>query len=212
VMVKVVYWIAVKVWKLFTFTLYIRTILQVSQLYIIVAVSEIYHRDLSSVAMIFSFVFAFITLCVIIGFSSLNTILVFNTSEKTNSVFEEYFIGIKKTKIARMYNVVIMARRLILVSCMVCLSSIDKVYLVFISVCYQVAHTIFIGWMRPYESIKDNINEIMIDVVFSILLITLLYFNTEDTWNGIVTSAYFYLLNFPGLFIFFSSLGRCCQE
>ena len=51
----------------------------------------------------------------------------------------------------------------------------------------------------------------MIDVVFSVLLITLLYFHTEDAWNEIATSAVFYLLNLPGMFIFLSSLGRCCH-
>ena len=102
-----------------------------------------------------------------------------------------------------------MARRVILVVFMVCLNDINKVFLVLLSAFYQVAHTVFIIWVRPYEAVKDNVNEIMIDVMFSFMLVILMYFHTKDAWNEVVTEAYFYLLGFPGIFIFVSSLGKC---
>ena len=206
---RLVYWIATKIWNLLTFTLYIRTILQISQFCMISSVSELYKSNMISISTTFSFAFACFTLIIVIGFTSLNAILGFNTSDASKSAFKEYFSGVKNTKMARMYNVVLMIRRVVLVSLMVCLSNIDKVFLVLLAVCYQIAHTAFIIWMRPYASIKDNINETMIDIVFSVLLITLLYFHTEEAWNGVATDAYFYLLNFHGVFIFLSSLGKC---
>lgn len=205
------FWISKKIWSFFTFTVYIRTILQVSQLWIIVSFSEIYESNFSSIASAFSFVFAFMTLCGIIAFSSFNVALGLNSSGLAKKGFQEYFSSIKNKKIAKMYNVVIMVRRLILVSLMACLVTIDKVYLVVLAVIYQVLHTIIIGWIRPYESIRDNINEVMIDVVFSVSLISLIHFNTKDAWNEVVATAYFYLLNFPGVFILISFLGRSCQ-
>ena len=209
--VRLMYWIAHKVWNLFTFTLYIRTIMQISQFWTISSISELYMTRMSSISVTFSFAFACVTLIVIVGFTSLNVVLATDTSDDSKSAFKEYFSGIKNTKVARIYNVVLMLRRAILVSLMVCLSSIDKLFLVLLAVCYQIMHTVLIAWMRPYVAIKDNINEIMIDVVFSALLITLLYLHTEEAWNGVATDAYFYLLNFPGVFIFLSSIGKCFQ-
>jgi len=209
--VRLVYWIATKIWNLLTFTLYIRTIIQISQFWMISSISELYNANMISISTTFSFAFACVTLIVVFGFTSLNVLLGLNTSDTSKSEFKEYFSGVKNTRVARMYNVVIMIRRVVLVSLMVCLSNIDKVFLVLLAVCYQIAHTAFIIWMRPYASIKDNINETMIDIVFSVLLITLLYFHTEEAWNEIATDAYFYLLNFPGMFIFLSSLGKCFQ-
>ena len=195
--VRLTYWIANKAWSLFTFTIYIRTIMQVSQFWMISAVSELYEANFSSDATSFSFAVAVSAVCGVIIFAVVNGILCLWYPNSLIDYFKEYFSGMKNTKIAKMYNVVLMTRRIALVSLMACLRHLDKVYLVLIAVCYQIAHTVLIVLIRPYASVKDNINEIMIDVVFSVLLITLMYFNTEDTWNGVVASAYFYLLSFP---------------
>jgi len=165
--------------------------------------------NFSTTAMKFSFGVACVILIVIIASAILNLVLSFDTSDSSKSAFKEYFSSIKNTKAARMFNVVLVARRLIMVILMVCLSSINKVFLVLLVGFYQIAHTILIIWVRPYVSIKDNVNEVMIDIVFSILLMTLLYFNTKDVWNGLVTEVYFYLLFSPSVFIFLTSLGKC---
>ena len=165
--------------------------------------------NLSTTAMTFSFGIACIVLTAIIAFSTINAMLSCDTSDQSKSAFKEYFNGMKNTKSARMFNVVLMARRVILVVFMVCLNDINKVFLVLLSAFYQIAHTVFIIWVRPYEAVKDNLNEIMIDVMFSFMLVILMYFHTKDAWNEVVTEAYFYLLGFPGIFIFVSSLGKC---
>ena len=153
---RLFYWMANKIWNLLTFTLYIRTLIQISQLWMISSITELYEMDLSSITRVFSFAFACLTLCALFAFSTVNVVQSFNNSDSSKSAFQEFFSGIKNTKIARKYNVVIMLRRVILVSLMVCLDNIDKVFLVLIVVCYQIMHTILIIWMRPYAAIKDK--------------------------------------------------------
>lgn len=102
-----------------------------------------------------------------------------------------------------------MVRRIILVFLMIYLTKIDKLHLVLLVTFSQVIHTALIIWMRPYELVKDNINEVMINIVFSSVVITLIFFLTKESCNEISTSMVFYVLNFPGAFIFLSSIGRC---
>ena len=190
-----------------TFTLYIRVIIHVSQFWMICSITEIYETDLSSIATASSFVFACIIISIIVAFSITNITMIFDSSDVSKSVCKEFFTSIKESKKAKLYNVVMMVRRVVLVSLMVCLINIDKVYLVILAVIYQIMHTALIVWIRPYKSVKDNINEIMIDSVFSVLLVFLIHFHTKDSWNEVATSFYFYLLGFPGMFIFLTSIG-----
>ena len=210
--VRLVYWTANQLWTLLTFTLYIRTILQISQFWILSSVSELHEANLNSRAMEFSFAIACISLWGIIAFSTLNATLSFKNYDHSVGPFKEYFNGIKNTKLARMYNVVLVTRRVVLVTLMICLNHINKVHLVLAAVLYQVTHTGLIILVRPHTSVKDNINEIMIDLVFWVLLTILLHFYTEDRWNEVATSAYFYLLQFPGLFIFLTFISKYCKR
>ena len=209
--VRLVYWISNKIWRFLTFTLYIRAFIELSQFWMIVSISEINDSNFSSIETLISFGVACALLSGMIIMTSLNAVIslgVCFTSDKSSALFKEFFNGIKNTKMAKMYNVAIISRRVALTSCMILLSDIDKVYLLTAVVLYQIAHTFYIIQARPYASVKDNINEILIDLTLVVLLALLLYFPNEDAWDEVASSAYFYLLCFPGMFVFLSSISK----
>ena len=206
--VKLVNWIAQKTWNLLNFAFYIRTFMLFSHFWIVCSIFEIYKANLSSISTQISLVFSIIILCVIIAFSSLNIVLAFNNSDLSPPSLNELFANLKNTKMARMYNVALMIRRVVLVSIMICLSNADKFVLLFISVLCQVIHVVMIIKVRPYTSLKDNLIEVQVNVIFIILLLILILLNTQDSWNDVATSIYLSLMCFPLVFIFFISIGK----
>jgi hypothetical protein len=122
--------------------------------------------------------------------------------------FAEIFSGLKKTSIARSYQLLLMLRRLILISWMVWLNSIPSFLYLSIPGLYQLLHFWTIIFIRPFSSMKDNIIEVFNELVFTIILWSVIYLNKEEKWNSITVDAFVHLLMAPGAFMFILAISK----
>ena len=65
----------------------------------------------------------------------------------------------------------------------------------------QIIALIFVITTRPYKEVRDNIIEIMNEIIFSILSITVTVWSDESMWFGILPNILIYTLTINGLLI-----------
>jgi hypothetical protein len=54
----------------------------------------------------------------------------------------------------------------------------------------QVLHASSIIFIRPFSQVKDNIAEVTNELIFSMLMAGLIYFNKQSVWSKIPISVY----------------------
>jgi hypothetical protein len=57
----------------------------------------------------------------------------------------------------------------------------------------QVLHTSLIILIRPFIEVKDNIIEVTNELIFTIMMAGLIYYDKKSTWNKTSISTYSYL-------------------
>ena len=202
-----------KLFELLTFTLYIRLMLQSFQLLLLSSISEIYLCNLSSVTRIFLYTFAIFILLVCIGFMILASVVAFKKSTQTfdtdRDQCEELFAGLKLNRLAYFYSVILMARRLFFITLLLCFQWAGPMVVVCTFASIQVLYTLWVVYIRYFDIVKDNVVEIYNECVYSVLLLLLIHFQTEDRWNQTITYAYMGLMMSCGFFLLVVSLGKC---
>jgi glycerol uptake facilitator-like aquaporin len=77
-----------------------------------------------------------------------------------------------------------------------------------ILIAYQVCHTGFLGFVRPYESFIDNIVEICIEVVITLILCLLAYYSNRDKWTDSAQEAIIGLILFLVALVLVATIGK----
>jgi cysteine-rich repeat protein len=198
-------------WKLFTLTLYIRTMMQSSQFFILVSVSGVYNHSFEDFPHTLSFTCSILILLVMLSFMLLG---VFKWSKQSyndsnaRSIFNEYFSGLKKKRFASFYNLLLILRRLVLISWLIWCKLLPLMVFIPVAWVYQLLHLVVVVVLRPFDHPKENFVEIINELIFTVLVWGMAYLTEKGRWSGVITNIYYYLMMSPGILIFIVSLGK----
>ena len=130
------------------------------------------------------------------------------SKENSTSKIEEMFSGLKHQKSKRFYVILLLLRRIMFVSLLICVTFISPFVLVCLLCVIQIAYFLMIVLLRPFIETKNNIIEITNEVFFSFFLGCLIYFNEESLWKSTITNAYIYMLTANNFAVLGIVLGR----
>ena len=94
-----------------------------------------------------------------------------------------------------------MARRIISVAWVILSAGLPKLARIILYAFIQFMTTGYTIFARPLEASRDNIIEIMNDVLYFLFWCSLIYFNEEDRWNYTVSMIYTSVFTFNSLAI-----------
>jgi cysteine-rich repeat protein len=193
-------WTGKKIFDFFTFTAYIRLLLQSSQFMLMSSIAEFYAFKLQSASHIVSLCLAGAVLLLVVAFFIVSAKLWITRVRKwayhEESKFDEFFSGLKKTKFATAYNLFILMRRAYLSLWIIWMKSTPLIVHLTGATLLQMLHSSLIILIRPFSQVKDNIAEVANELIFTTLMAGLIYFNKESAWNKTSISVYLYLLLF----------------
>jgi cysteine-rich repeat protein len=212
---KWVKYIGQKIFRLFTFAIYIRLLMQYSQFMLISSLSEIYAFNIESTPHLVSLCLACLVLLLLATFFLISARFwyerVTQLNYESDTWFRELFSGLKKTKFGTSYNLLILLRRTYLISWIIWCRSMPLILYLIGATLLQLMHACLIAIIRPFEKVKDNIVEIVNEFLFTVLMGGIVYFHKKSIWSKSSISAYLYLMMFPGLFVFFISICKYPQ-
>ena len=194
---KALKWPISKVLKILTFGYYIRTILETYQFFLLWGITEINNFNLTTRQFISSFVFAVWLVIWWLAYLGVTMYFIYKTKEEEprgESKLEEMFNGLKHQRMKRYYMILLLLRRIVFVSLLICATFISPIVLVCLLWAIQIAYFVVIIILRSFIEIKDNIIEITNEVFFLFFLGCLGYFNEESRWKSTITNAYIYML------------------
>jgi cysteine-rich repeat protein len=201
-----------KVWTLLTFNIYLRVLLQCSQFWIISSVSELFNSDLSTLPKTLSFSIAGIVSAFMLWFWLFWVYLYVkklkNNNESSDSRTEELFSGLKKSKYSRIYNLLLLARKFVMLTFVICFQFLPTTYYLIYTSLLQLVHLIFVAIVRPFSRVKDNLVETTSEMIFFVMVTGLIYFNEKDKWSDEIITTYAILIMFPGFFVWVLSIGK----
>jgi hypothetical protein len=109
---------------------------------------------------------------------------------------------------ARTYQIVLILRKVVLISWMILFKFTPVNIFLIISAGYQLLHFCYIIVIRPFSTVKDNLIEVFNEIIFTFMLFGFIYLNREERWEHIFTDAYVYLIMAPGMFMILVTLSK----
>ena len=182
-----------KFFLILTFGCYIRYIFETNQYILISCINEIYHINKSEPNNIISLVFAILTICVCFGlilWVFLLSLSSYEISKDAHSYLGEIYHGVKTKKKNKLYVSILLIRRALFIALLFTLASIQSWLMISILSVIQFWYLTYIVLIRPFESKKDNMIEIINETFFLILLVSLIFLNSEENWNSQITNIY----------------------
>ena len=116
------------------------------------------------------------------------------TNFDNQKYFKEFFSSLKEDWKARSYNLVNYTRRFLLVALVILLRSTNLYFVVGTFVTIQLVYTVIITWLRPFESSKDNLIEIVNEIIFLLFSASLVRLNKSSHWGKALERVFMYLL------------------
>jgi cysteine-rich repeat protein len=194
-----------KLWKFMSFNAYLRLMLQSYQHLFIVSVLGLYFGSFDSTQQLVSSVASIVTFIFWIIFPLVSLIALWKDWKEG---INELSVGLKPNLYAKVYQVVLILRRVVLVSWMVWFKFTSQMtFLIFPSI-YQFIHICYILIVRPFTRVKDNIVEVYNELTFTLMLSGLIYLRKESIWNEGFTDTYVYLMMMPGIFMMLVTLSK----
>ena len=182
-----------KIFEILTFAIYIRYILELSQFFMVSSISEIYSFDTSGYLRIISVVFAIIVFTFfaivivslfIFAFSSYKEI------EGEHNKLSELISGLKLNRKERLYVAILMARRLIFIMILIFSYSLTSQIVIGMLIAFQTPYLIYLFLIRPFKEMDTTIIELVNEWIFIVLLITLIFLNSEKDWTPLLGHIY----------------------
>ena len=193
-----------KLFRYFTFGTYIRFVYQVFILLLLTSVSEIYtfngsneqrRRSLPTAWLIVAFIVAFACVWVWQYVKSLN-----EANLSTMCYFIEFFSGIKPSKAARLHAIMFFVRRTALWLTLILLKNVMSLTLLnSLFVLFQFCYLWFSVFARPFIEQKDNISEILNEIMYTVLWSLLIFFKSEQDWSKTFEGIYISLIVFNNI-------------
>ena len=192
-----IHWFLQKLMILFTFTLYIRIILQTNQFILISWVSEVYQFNFYGTKRQISTIIAFLAL---IGWITIIVIMILLTLSKDayklsespdkRSKFAHLFDGVSLNKKSHMFVWLLQIRRVIYIILLITLGSRSSIIVISFLVGLQLIYFVILVAIRPFKEINSNVIEIINELYFLVFIASLLKYNTAVSWEGTPTTAY----------------------
>ena len=208
---RIAKWVITRLFTLLTFGWYIRYALEMNQYSLISSIYETKRFCISDSMRIKSLTFAVFTLWFCVGMILLILIMALSSYEAAKGVHSklgEIFYGIKMQKKFKLYVPVLLARRALFVTLLILLTSVESWILISILSAVQFWYMVYIMIIRPFENIKENIIEILNEVVFFFLIISLIYLNSATYWNSTTTNIYMGVLIANTMIVFLILLSK----
>ena len=209
--VKLMVWIADKIYKLLSFSYYIRVALEINQYLLICSVYEIYSFNTSQPFRVASLAFAILILILWISTLALAIYLsmsAYTVNEGKHNKLGEFFNGLKILRKFKFYTCMLILRRTIFIVLLVTWISLASRLLIGLLVLLQLVYLAYVCYLRPFRELKDNLNEIMNEVYFLLLLSSLVYLNEESYWSSTVTSIYMWIVCSNSMAVLFILIGK----
>ena len=184
----------IKIFNILTLGYYIRILFQINEIFLVSSISEVYSFDSSQPLLILSLIFAMaiiITSVLWIIFTVYLSLSSYQLSEKEHNKLEEFFNGLKSNKKHRIYISILTTRRFIFVVVLSTFMFASSRVVIGILTAVQVPYFLYIAFFRSYEDTKDNVIETVNELIFLVLLSSLMVFNSESDWS--LTVAYVYM-------------------
>ena len=204
-------WVLDKLFILLTFSWYIRYILEMNQLTLISSLYEITNFNTTQKYRIISLTFAFIAmfLCIIlIVIITLISISSYEVVKNRHNKIGELFSGQKMQKKTKLYTSILLLRRMIFIILLLSLVSVRSWIVITILSLLQLWYLITIIIIRPFIKIRNNMIEIINEIYFFVLFISLINFNSKENWNSTVTMTYMWLLTSNSIVVFIIVFGK----
>ena len=164
-----------------------------SQFFLIYSVYEIFMHNSSGTYKLVSLIFAILSLCLWCCWTFL-VLLLSLTSYKVNenqyNFFGEFFCGVKMEKKHKMYTFILLIRLSLFVILLITLVNTQWWIVISILSVLQLWYFSWILAIRPFDSARDNLIEILNELFFLILLSSLNYLNSEEIWNSANSLSY----------------------
>ena len=176
-----------KIFYIFTFSIYIRKILESYLLFSISSIKEIYSLNSNSksktISLSFAIAIEILLLCVpaVIFWLHFHELKPQITSK--HKVLNELFEGFKAKRCSKLYFFVFTARRQTLIWWIFCSSNYSKIVRIWVYFILQLFSLPYMIIVRPYSCLKESICEILNEFVYSSLWIFLIFVNSETDWT-----------------------------
>ncbi|CAI2359943.1 unnamed protein product [Moneuplotes crassus] len=198
------------VWKILTFGVYIRLVLEAYQNILLSSLNEIKNLESLSIQTIISASIALLFLCItlIIFYLAIKQINL-DIEPKQHSKSKEFTAGLKDSKAARVFTTLLLLRRLVFCTWLIIFSFTGYYYLVPGMLLAQILYTVFIIFVRPFKENMNNLIECLNEIFFVLIVAYLMKYNTKKAWTPMATRCYVYLLILNNLLISFiiSAIG-----
>ena len=176
-----------------TFGWYIRYIFETNQFILISCINEIYNINISEQSYIISFAFSILTICTWFGmilWVSLLSLSSYEVSKDTHNYLGEIYNGVKTNQKNKLYVSILLIRRALFIILLFTLASIQSWLMISILSVIQFWYLTYIVLIRPFESKKDNMIEIINETFFLFMLCSLIFLNSKENWNSQITNVY----------------------
>ena len=126
----------------------------------------------------------------------------YEVSKEAHSSIEEIYNGVDTKKKSKLYVSILLIRRAVFIALLITLSSIQSWLMISILSVIQFWYMTYIVLIRPFESKKDNMIEIINETFFQILLGSLIFLNSKENWNSQITNIYIWIMTSNSFAVF----------
>ena len=152
--IKVSIWIIDTIFKILTFSFYIRNALEMSQFILISSTNEIFIFNIASHMRLISFIYAILVIGAYIFLLALIQYLIFSSyrlNENQHNKLGEFFSGLKEDKKSRFYVTLLLMRRFTFILLIILLSSIPSRAIIGILLAIQL---VYMGCIIYFVALK----------------------------------------------------------
>ena len=204
--------VMLKIFEMLTFGFYIGVWLETFILFLLVDFSEIHYQNKNGIKNLKSTVMSYVIAALILSFILLALWQWWKSRKSEVFETQKYFVtlveGFKASWIWRSYWLVFLIRRTLFIAIIFFMEDYKMMVKVSLFVSIQGLYFLYILWLRPQDSVKENLNDFINEIFYLYFVVFLLYFNTEDKWTDTTTEVYFWILMANNFILIVIMLGR----
>lgn len=181
------------IFETFTFSVYIRLILEVAMVVFLASLSEINNNSVSSTMKLRSFIFAatalaFYFIVCMVFFA--HWIVHGRQITLSESLLRDFYSGTKDTMLGRSFNLQFLFRRLLFCLLLTVFYSQSMTIKFSVLIGLQGVYLVALCAIRPFSTVKDNCLEIVNEVGYFVLCGLVAYYNTSSRWSTMIEWVY----------------------
>lgn len=110
--------------------------------------------------------------------------------------FRAMFDGYKNTNLARAFIFAFLSRRMVFCIILFALKDVNFIYKSIAFLLVHMTHSSVAVTLRPYNSVIENVIEVLNDALYILYLAFVMGFKTKSKWNAAQNETFFYALVF----------------